>query len=54
MPLDGQHMAELPHNPPSMESVLKRIIMRLRCPDIGAISDATAERLIAELGLKHA
>lgn len=35
-------------------ALLKDSIMRLRAPDVGAISDAEAERMIAEMGLKHA
>lgn len=38
----------------TLESVLKDIIMRLRSPDVAAIDDVTAERLIRELGLAHA
>jgi len=35
-------------------ALLKATIMRLRAPDIAAISDEEAERLISDLGLKHA
>lgn len=35
-------------------AILKRLIMAARHPDVAIIDDETAERLIAELGLKHA